>query len=357
VFGGLPRSSVAADRTAHALFAELQLPITQAIEGQLAARYDRYDTAERVSPKAALKWRAVPGLLLRASYSESFKMPTLKQLYATSGIRLINLTESQCTGIGLPAGCAGTPARALIGANPLLAPEVGRGVNVGFVADRGPLSLAVDVWRIDKEDNIATPTVDEAIHQGFYRFDPSGGWFVMQNLQNFVRSRSAGVDVDARLRFAATRLGDVTIRAATTYTARQAARATADSPWAEFAGTYAKPRWRATLAASAEQGAWTATALVRATGGFWDTVLPHEQLGALPPDGLRRVRAHEELDVTVAYRASRSLTLTGSVKNLLDRMPPFSATNATNGGFTQQGFAELYTARGRFLQAGVEFGF
>jgi iron complex outermembrane receptor protein len=179
----------------------------------------------------------------------------------------------------------------------------------------------------------------------------------MQNLQNFVQSRNAGVDVDARLRVATTPLGDVTIRMATTYTAHQAVRATADSPWLEFSGTYAKPRWRATLAGTAEQGGWTATVLARGTGGFADTVLPREQFGALPADGLRSVPAYWELDVTVFYRASRRLTLIGAVRNLLDRMPPFSATNATNGGFTQQGFAELYTARGRFLQVGVEFGF
>ena len=357
VFGFGSRSSVTADRTAHALYTELQLPITEAIEGQLAARHDRYDTAEHVSPKAALKWRAVPGFLLRASYSASFKMPTLKQLYATTGVRPINLTESQCTGVGLPAGCAGTPARVVAGANPLLEPEVGRSVDVGFVADHGPLSLSVDLWRIDKENNIATPTVDDAIRQGLYRFDPSGGWFVMQNLQNFERSRNAGVDVDAQMRFDATRLGDVTLRVAMTHTTRQATQATAASPWSEFSGTYAKPRWRAILAASAERGAWTATALVRATSGFWDTVLPREQFGALPPDGPRYVGAHEELDVGVSCRAGKSLSLTVLVKNLLDSMPPFSATNATNGGFTQQGFAELYTARGRFLQVGVEFGF
>jgi iron complex outermembrane recepter protein len=357
VYGAAARSSVTAERTARALFAELQLPITSAIEGQLAARYDRDDTADRVSPKAALKWQALPALLLRASYSESFKMPTLKQLYATIGQRPINLTESQCTGIGLPAGCAGTPARVIAGANPLLAPEVGRSFNVGFVVEGGPLSLTVDFWRIAKEDNIATPTVDEAIRQGFYRFDPSGGWFVLQTLQNFAQSRNSGGDLDARMRFAATPLGDVTIRLATTYTTQQAVRASAASPWLEFSGTYAKPRWRATLAASADQGAWTSTALVRATAGFYDTVLPREQFGALPPEGLRSVPAYWELDVTVSYRASRSLTLIGSVKNLLDRMPPFSATNATNAGFTQQGFAELYTARGRYFQAGVEFAF
>jgi iron complex outermembrane receptor protein len=284
-------------------------------------------------------------------------MPTLKQLYATTGIRPINLTESQCTSLGLPAGCAGTPARVVSGSNPLLEPEVGRSINVGFVADLGPLSLRVDAWRIDKEDNIATPTVDEAIQQGFVSFDPRDGWFVMQTLQNFAESRNAGVDVDARMRFAATWVGALTIRATTTYITRQAVRASAASPWVEFSGTYANPRWRATLAATAEREAWTATALVRAVGGFWDTVLPHERFGALPPGGLRGMPTHAELDVIVSYRGTRSLTLTGAVKNLLDRMPPFSATNATNGAFTQQGFAELYTARGRFLQVGVEFAF
>ena len=357
VYGFGSSSSVSADRTAQALYAELQLPITMAIEGQVAARYDHYDTAERVSPKAALKWRPVPGLLLRASYSESFKMPTLKQLYATIGQRPINLTESQCTGVGLPPGCAGTPARVVTGSNPRLEPEIGRSVDVGFVADHGPVSLSVDVWRIDKENNIATPTVDDAIRQGFYRFETPGGWFVSQNLQNFARSRNAGVDVDARVRFSGTIVGDVTIRAAGTYTARQAVQTTAGSPWEEFSGTYAKPRWRGILTATTERGAWTATALLRATSGFWDTVVPREQSGTLPPDGLRYVGSHQELDLAFSYRAHRTLTLSCAVKNAFDSMPPFSASNATNGGFTQQGYAELYTARGRFFQVGAEFGF
>ena len=42
---------------------------------------------------------------------------------------------------------------------------------------------------------------------------------------------------------------------------------------------------------------------------------------------------------------------------VFDRMPPFSVTNATDNTYTQMGFAELYTNRGRFFYVGASYKF
>ncbi|MBI3368713.1 MAG: TonB-dependent receptor, partial [Burkholderiales bacterium] len=358
VVGSIQQSAVAADRKAHAFYGELQLPIARTIEAQLAARYDKYDTADATSPKAAIKWQPMPSLLLRASYSQSFKMPTLKQLFANAGQGAINLTEAQCVAIGLPAGCNGTPAFRLTGSNPGLQPEKGKTYNLGFVVDVAPLSVSVDYWDIDKKGNITTPILDDAIKAGAFVFDRTlARYIVFQNLQNFAQSRNTGVDLDAQVKAKGTPVGNLTLRAATTYYVHQATRTTASSPWAEFNGTYGALRWRSTFSVTSEMGPWTLQGLMRGWSGYWDTTQPRENFNLLPAGGLRKVGDYDEIDLTVSYSGIKNLVLSGAVKNLFDRQPPFSATNATNNNYTQMGFAEQYTNRGRYFQLSAKYEF
>jgi iron complex outermembrane recepter protein len=325
----------------------------------LATRYDKYERSKgNVSSKIGAKWTVLPQLALRASYAESFKAPTLKQLFANAGQGAINLTEDQCRALGFPAGCAGLSAFRLTGSNPDLKPEQGKSYNVGFIAEQGPFSVSVDAWQIDKDDNITTPTLLSAIQQGFTRFDTSTArWFIFQNLQNFAQSRTAGVDLDSRVRFRGTPIGDVTVRAAGTYYSKQQTRTTTADPWAEFNGTYLTARWRNLVSASTEMGPWAASASYRTTSGFWDTIQSVQGFSNLVPGGLRKVGAYSELDLGMNWRGIKNLDLSFQVKNVLDAEPPFSATNATNNNYSQQGFAELYSSRGRFFQVGMTYRF
>lgn len=49
--------------------------------------------------------------------------------------------------------------------------------------------------------------------------------------------------------------------------------------------------------------------------------------------------------------------MTGGVQNLFDRQPPFSAQNASDNTYTQMGFAELYSVRGRFFYVSGRYQF
>ncbi len=354
VVGSIQQTQINRDRDATGAFAELQLPVLRNVEAQVAVRYDKYDTANATSPKAAVLWRVVPQFLVRGSYSESFKMPSLKQLYGNAGQGAINLTSEQCQAISLPSGC-NLPAFRVTGSNPDLQPETGETYNLGFVADIGRFSFGVEWWRVEKEDNITTPTILSALQQGFFFYDASNRLNVLQNLQNFAQSHNEGYDVEARVTWPGTLLGNLTFRATGTYYTHQRTRTTTSSPWAEFNTTYATPRWRSLVTIGAERGPWTAQAAWRTTSGYYDTVQPVQNFGLLA--FVPKVGNHEELDLTLSWSGIRNLTLSAAVKNALDRMPPFSATNGTNNNFTQLGFAELYTNRGRFYQVGVQYAF
>ena len=105
VVGSIQQAAVSADRDAYAIFGEVSVPIFKNFELQGALRYDHYDTASQTSPKIAALWNPIPQLAFRASYTESFRMPSLKQLYGASEQGAANLSDEECVLLGFPSGC------------------------------------------------------------------------------------------------------------------------------------------------------------------------------------------------------------------------------------------------------------
>jgi iron complex outermembrane receptor protein len=355
VVGSIQQSAVSAKRTVKSIYAEVSVPVLRNVELQGAIRYDKYPQESKASPKIAAKWSVTPNFLVRGSYTESFRAPSLKQLYGNpeQGADTI-ATPEECAAIGQPADCT-VPAYFQTGGNVDLKSEKGKTWNLGFVFDSGPFSAGVDFWRLDKTDNITTPTVLSALEQGLFTRNENGLLVVFTNLQNFAEASSQGVDLDLRLRAGDTRLGRLTFGNSTTYYQWIRTRAV-DSDWGNFQGTYATPRYRNVFTANLEKGPWAGTVAWRTVGGFWDT--DAGATGEDPiPSTVRRVGTHEELDLQASFQGWRNFRFDLGVKNALDRMPPFSITNASQNSYTQMGFAELYTNRGRFFYGTVTYTF
>uniref|UniRef100_UPI0035B4D4A2 TonB-dependent receptor plug domain-containing protein n=1 Tax=Chitinimonas sp. TaxID=1934313 RepID=UPI0035B4D4A2 len=82
VFGSIAQSIARGERDSRAAFMEVGIPILKNLEAQLAVRHDRYDGGTNsTTPKIAIRYQPMPELLLRASYSEGFKMPSLRDLF------------------------------------------------------------------------------------------------------------------------------------------------------------------------------------------------------------------------------------------------------------------------------------
>ncbi|MFN0185988.1 MAG: TonB-dependent receptor [Aquabacterium sp.] len=352
VIGSIRQAAVDASRNSKGVFAELSIPVLKSLEAQVAVRHDAYSNASRTSPKVALKFTPSNQMALRASYSESFRAPVLKQLYGAQEQGAITITDdAQCVALGIPTPCQ-LNAFQVNGSNPNLKPETGETMNLGLIIEPMPgLSLAVDTWRIHKTDDISAPTIASAIAQGLWSRQ-GARVFVFTNLNNIAERETRGTDVDARLRIPNTVLGNVSIRNLFTYYESQRTKSSPGAAWAEFIATYAVPRWRNGLSVSVERGPWVVTTNLKSVAGFWDT----DQAWPAPV-GKRRVGSFEELDLQVGYSGLKNASITFGVKNLLDRMPPFSVTNASSNAYTQMGFAELYGNRGRFLYGNVRYTF
>jgi iron complex outermembrane receptor protein len=356
VVGSIAQAAVDASRSYQAVYSELSIPITQSIEGQAAIRYDKYPNANATSPKLGAKWTVNPALALRGSYTESFRAPVLKQLYGAQEEGATNITDpASCVRLGITLDADGQcdiAAFYVNGSNPNLQPEKGKTLNFGMVFELAKnFNASVDWWKIQKSNDITTPTIETAIAQGLFvkngaRYD------IFTNLQNIAENETSGLDVDARWRLNGTPIGNVTLRNLLTYYFTDRNRTTSADPWAEYIDTYAKPQYRNSFNITSEFGPWTVGGTLKTVAGFLDTNQSSETTTIT-----RRVSSYTELDFLTQYSGYKNLELSFGVKNVLDRMPPFSLQNASDNQYTQMGFAELYGNRGRFFYVGAKYTF
>jgi iron complex outermembrane receptor protein len=358
VLGDIQQSGVDTSRNSKAIFGELSIPVLTNLEGQAAARYDKYPGASQTSPKVGLKYTVIPELAFRASYTKSFRVPDLKQLYGAQEQGATDITDpNDCAKLqGVPVEQAACPISAyqVQGGNPNLKPEKGTTWNLGTIFQATKyFSGSVDFWQVKKTDDITTPTISSAVQSG--NFTRQGAQFlIFTNLQNFAELLNRGVDFDGRMRFPGTPVGTITLRNATTYYFKQENRDSSSSPYTDYNGTYALPRYRNTFTATDEFGPWTVSTAVRTIGSFYDT---DQGIPYAIDNNVRSVASDTEMDIQGQYTGFKGFTLTAGIRNMWDKMPPFSNQNLTNNSYTQLGFAELYSARGRFfyVTAGYKF--
>ncbi|GMN01901.1 TonB-dependent receptor plug domain-containing protein [Erythrobacter sp. MTPC3] len=134
----------------YALFGEVQVPVTDQLEVNLALRYEDYGNpiGSTLDPKASVRFEATDWLVLRGSIGSTFRAPLAGQVLP--GIQFTNLTGINAAGgFFFPVDRIG---------NPQLGPETALTYNLGFVVKAGDFNLQVDYFNYDFEGSLtATP--------------------------------------------------------------------------------------------------------------------------------------------------------------------------------------------------------
>lgn len=175
----------------NSLFAEAALPIlrdapaAKVLEASLGARYDDFSTfGGETTLQGGLRWQPVDGLLVRGTYGEVFRAPTIGDLYspqsdsfpsASDPCRAVNwgeLTASQqsiCVAEGAPQGgnaSTDTQVRARVGGNPDLQPETGDTTTIGVAWSPqffDGFNVTLDWYSIDIENVIDSVSVQNTL--------------------------------------------------------------------------------------------------------------------------------------------------------------------------------------------------
>lgn len=342
----------------HEVYAEVNLPLLMnaplvySLDVDLAARYSDYSTVgDRTTGKIGIAYRPISDLLVRTTFSQGFRAPSILELY--QGQRQTNFQAvDPCNGggAGLP-GCAGIPNtyhQNLYGAGTISGVTAGNtnldaetsetlAFGLAYTPSFAPgLSFTVDWFTIDVEDAIASQTATQILQSCANRLvfcdlinrAPSGEVLELrQAVVNLSSIEVEGIDAGARYAFD-TGIGGFEASFDVSYLERY--RTSVPQPDGSIviddrAGLSNQPRstfprWKAQAGLQWDNGPWSAGWRVRYIGESDD----------VPGNAVNggTVKAITYNDVQLGYEfAEPNVSLTFGVDNVGDTQPPASAAN------------------------------
>jgi iron complex outermembrane receptor protein len=350
-------------RHSYAVFGEARIPIVgnggdsnrgDVLVLRLAERHDHYETfGTKNTPQVGLEWRPFPTLLVRGTYAEAFKAPSMENLYSP------DFFVPNTFGIDPRTGKVVTFTD-FFGGNQGLKPETGQSHTFGLVwTSRAVPDLTVSItnWDVRENDAIQSlPTAvilaNENLFPGRVIRDPNGNVTeVNASYINVGGIDTAGIDYALMWKHA-TGLGDWTPSVSASQTYRYGAALTPNVPAinsdsvAQDSGNWA-PRWKGSVAIGWKLGPYAASFTGHYVSRYQDY------------DSTREIGNFWLYDANFYYSAGRAFAAdnpwlkdayleVGGV-NIFNKQPQFSNFNNDTVGYdpTQ---ADI---RGRFLYAQV----
>ncbi len=150
---------------------DMNIPLVQSVDVQLAVRHENFDTFGSVTkPKVALSWRPFDFLMFRSAWSEGFRAPNLQQQYESGLQRSNNRTDfirceaarRQDPSVVFTTNCPSVPnsAQSVISnrqGSTDLEPEESENLTYGMVFEStfippewGQITFTADWWRIEQ---------------------------------------------------------------------------------------------------------------------------------------------------------------------------------------------------------------
>ncbi len=353
VFGSIQQGPVTGSRDFKAAYLELGLPITNWIEVQLAVRKDSYEGGTgATTPKVAIRVQPMKELLFRASYSEGFKMPSLRDLFGGTNESADSIQDFPgCTaGNVTAANCPRLQYTRQSGGNPKLLPEKAKSMNFGILVEpTKDINFGIDYFVIEKTDEIGDVPTQYAVDNIPYvrgattslagnpgvtvTRDANGTiTLIRRPTGNLGKREIEGFDLNGGMRFN-TDLGKVRVEASGTYYVKYEYADLPTAPLYNRISLLTQPRWRTQATIGNTVGDFD----VSLTGNSRARMYDKQSATAATPVrvGEPVVGSFDTFDAAVVYTGIKGLRLSFSVKNLTDREPPFSNNDARTLGFSQ----------------------
>jgi iron complex outermembrane receptor protein len=356
---------------------ELHIPIVKSLSASAAGRYDYYEgTGGKATPQIGLRWKPVDELLLRASYGQGFRAPSLTDLFQPLGLGTTSpgVTDpARCPTTGTSTDC-NTQFNTSIGGNAHLQPETSDSLTLGFIVEPvRNLSFTVDGFSIK-----LTNTIINGISPSTIFADPSTYGFLItrgaptancpgcpgpvisinQTNANFGETDVKGYDVDLRYHSDVTRAGKFTFSGVGSYFATYRIQqpnlsflnvAGLVSPITNGNGG-AIPRWHHYATLGWSKGAFDLALSQNFQSSYRD--LPSTVTGAT-----RDVGYYSTVDLQGAYSLmEQHLKLAVGARNAFNKDPPYSNVGGSN--YFQAGYDPGYAdPRGRFIYGTATYYF
>ena len=408
--GSLPYDS---SRKSWGVFTELNAPISKELELDASARYDDYGAVENkdgfdtvgdftgsttqgkksssMTYKMSALLRPTKEILLRGSLGTGFKVPVLTdisellQYYGATGIHSCPPGLSAAKA----AYCDSVPRSYdwEVGGNSAsdssaLRPEHSTQWTLGFRIEPGSaLSFGADLWTVRIKDQINSVTEDAAFANGAQYdslftviTDPISGVKTLTFLNVPTNTGNAfyqGVDFDGESHLT-TPLGKLSLRGHATYMLRADYQTPGTAGYINSmskVGTDGQVtfRYQVDLSATLQHGLFEYTLAGHYKPGYKDDTTAYcydtsngfsgDSSGCSVDSPNRRVSAYALFDFQTKYDVTGDLSITGGIKNLFDRNPPFTLNDQLGTG-SARGYDGRYTnPLGRTFYASANYKF
>ena len=189
ITSGNARQPTSGDFSLDEFYIEFAIPLLAGVTGaerldlSVAARRSDYDTFGSTNNfKVGLEWQPISDLLVRGTWSEGFRAPSISELFAGQGDSFPTITDpcsdmlglgggvpasqsiiNNCVAVGVPADGsyvqANAQIRITVGSNPNLQPELSESFTLGFVYSPSwldGLDITIDYYDIEITNSITS---------------------------------------------------------------------------------------------------------------------------------------------------------------------------------------------------------
>ncbi len=378
-------------------YAELNIPVladmpfARELTFNVASRYSDYSNfGDTTNSKFGFTWRPVDDLLVRGTWAEGFRAPSIDNLYGGIGSSFEDYIDpcgvdapnsvngnAACTAAGVPVGyvqlgqglvpctqypCQ-TPDQFISGSNPDLLPETSESQTVGLVWSPRwveGLDISLDWYKYELENMIIADSVDRILRDCYVlgntsRCDQAGitrapdGHInsMFYGLANLGAAETEGYDLGVKYRLPEFSFGQFSVDWQSTYTSKydQAGQnADGDDIMIGYVGTPGIFRLRSNVGVDYQYGDFSVSYLARYYSGMKEGCVPNrpctdpDHYSNGEPDAIRRVGSNTFHDIQFSWKAPWNATVGIGATNVFDHRGPimFSQPNsnfAYYGGF------------------------
>lgn len=369
-------------RTIKAAYAELLVPIIKGMELSAAGRIDDYSGfGTTTNPKISLKYRPIPPIMFRGSYSTAFRVPSFNQIFNPSSSATYTGAQfadpAKCPGgvVNAAAGCPalstanGNTFEVLTGGRLDLGPETADEWGAGVVIQPARnISFSADWWSVKRKNTIQTLALQYLfsnydLFKDQFHYDSSGNLTLVDDTYvNTGGSDTQGIDFSARGTFNLAG-GQLGLGIDATWLLKKKFQVAAGSLSLDQLGVYSLAddlglRWKHNAYVSFTKKDWSITLTQIFRSGYQNQVLPGIQNGSFDPCcDVTRVKDYVTYNLAVSTTAWSHLKIIAGITNLLNTDPPFAISYDSNNGSGSDWEPRVADPRGRAFNLTAEVKF